>query len=113
RLSPTHQPHSSGCVAAYPQAVQSAYGADVIENKNIFLERGCRLIPANGLSKVGGDQGTGNAKCCGENEAFKFVRAAGHDELGNHSGNKADKNGSANAEHGLIPLMIAVRPTIS
>jgi hypothetical protein len=32
-----------------------------------------------------------------------FVRAAGREELGNNSGNKADKNGPENAEHGLSP----------
>ena len=46
------------------------------------------LIPAEGLSEVGGDQGADNAEGCGENEALGLVRAARRDEFGNHSGNK-------------------------
>jgi hypothetical protein len=71
------------------------------------------LIPAEGLSEVGGDQGTDNAEGCGENEALGLVRAARRDEFGNHSGNKADKNGPKNAEHVPSPPKIAVRPHYS
>jgi hypothetical protein len=60
-----------------------------------------------------GDQGTDNAEGCGENEALGLVRAATRDEFGNHSGNKADKNGPKNAERVSSPLMIAVRPNYS
>lgn len=49
------------------------------------------LIPADGLSEVGRDQGTHNAKGCSENEALGLVGAAGRDEFGNHSSNKADQ----------------------
>jgi hypothetical protein len=47
------------------------------------------LIPAKGLSEVGRDQGTDDAKGRSENEALGLVRAAGRDEFGNHSGKKS------------------------
>jgi hypothetical protein len=45
------------------------------------------LVPADGLSEVGRDQGTDNAKGCSENEALGLVGAAGRDEFGNNSSN--------------------------
>ena len=64
------------------------------------------VIPAKGLSKVGGDQSTDDAQGCGENEAFGFVRAARREELSNHSGNKADNNGPEMLSMVLVPPMI-------
>ena len=61
------------------------------------------LIPAEGLSEIGRDD---NAKGSSENEAFGFIRAARRNELGNHSGNKADKNFQRMLSMLLVPRLI-------
>src|SRR5215471_8313896 len=63
------------------------------------------LIPADGLSEIGRDEGTDDAEDCGENEALRPL-VAGRDESGNHSSNEADDDGPENAEHGLPPVII-------
>jgi len=66
------------------------------------------LVPADGLSEIGRQEGTDNAKGCGEDEALGPL-VAGCDEFGNHSSNEADNDGPENAEHGfpLLQLIIA------
>ena len=67
------------------------------------------VIPAKGLSEIGRDEGTENAKGCSENEALGLL-LAGCNEFGDHSSNEANDDGPENTEHVLIPLK--GRPTV-
>jgi hypothetical protein len=55
------------------------------------------VVPADGLAEIGSDEGTDNAKGCGEDEALGLL-LAGRDEFGNHSSNEADYDGPEKAE---------------
>src|SRR5262245_10549119 len=65
------------------------------------------LVPADGLAEIGRDEGTDNAKDCGEDEALGSL-VARRDEFGNHSSNEANNDGPENAEHGSSPPVIIV-----
>src|SRR5215471_14569035 len=53
-----------------------------------------RLIPADGLTEISGNQGPYDAEYCCDDEAFRV--AARHDDLGNEAGEEADDNGPEN-----------------
>jgi hypothetical protein len=54
------------------------------------------LIPAEGLSEIGRDEGPNNAKDCSEDESLGLL-LAWRDEFGDHSSNEANDNGPENA----------------
>jgi hypothetical protein len=94
---------SSAPLATCEKAIdkENDYSADHTTNEACEFSG---IIPADSLAKISRDERTYNSQNSRQNKAFRLVFVTGHNELGNHSNDKANNDCPKDA-HPSAPVL--------